>query len=381
MAGTTTTANAAPAKAGSNGKAVATRKFRSGVQQHQESVITINYVPSASATTTSTQEIPSYGFLRGLWFQVTVSGGVGSGTAAIYKADAPFSWIQTIQFLDVNSAPIIFQIAGFDLYLIYKYGGYFFASDAKASEEYSQGGVGGNSVFTLYLPLELRARDSLGAMPNTSSNTAYKVIITIAATTDVFSTAPAPTLPTGLRLDIIQDDWWEPQPSDLQGRPQAQDPPSPDTTQYWTKATFGHVASGAIQDQIKRLGYLHREHILTFKTATPTRTTTQCPDPLTVIYEGQQMTIQGRQLWRHMMTRWFGYVAATDAANGLDAGVYVLPFNRDFGHVVGAELGNGYLPTTSGTRYEYQGVIPAAGTVEVLVNDVSAADELDITGP
>lgn len=375
--GSATTATA-PAKA-TGQKAVPTRKFRSGVQQHQETVSTINYVPSASTTTTSTVEVPSYGFLRGLWFQVTVTGGVGSGTAAVYKQDAPFSWIQTIQFLDVNSAPIVFQIAGVDLYLIYKYGGYFFASDAKSAEEYSQGGIGGNSVFTLYLPLELRARDSLGSMPNTSSNTAYKVIITIAATTDVFSTAPAPTLPTNLRLDIIQDDWWEPQPSDLAGRPQAQDPPSPDTTQYWSKATFGHVSSGAIQDQIKRLGYLHREHIVTFKTSAPLRSTTQAPDPVTIVYEGQQMTIQGRQLWRHMMGRWFGYTAAVDTAGGLDAGVFVIPFNRDFSHLVGAELGNGYLPTTSGTRYEYQGNLPAAGSVEVLVNDVSAADELDIT--
>lgn len=373
------TAAPAPTKSGSQ-KAQPARKFRSGVQQHQESVQTINAVPSASTTTTYTVEIPSYGFLRGLWFQVTVTGGVGSGTAAIYKQDAPFSWIQTIQFLDVNSAPIIFQIAGFDLYLIYKYGGYFFAADPKSAEEYSQGGIGGNSVFTLYLPLELRARDSLGSMPNTSSNTAYKVLVTIAATTDVFSTAPAPTLPTGLRLDIIQDDWWEPQPSDLQGRPQAQDPPSPDTTQYWSKASFSHAASGAIQDQVKRLGYLHREHILTFKTTAPARATTQCPDPLTVVYEGQQMTIQGRQLWRHMMGRWFGYTGAVDAAAGLDLGVFVIPFNRDFGHLVGAELGNGYLPTTPGTRLEFQGNIAAAGAVEVLINDVSAADELDITG-
>jgi hypothetical protein len=361
-------------------KAQPTRKFRSAVQQHQEAVSTVNAVPSASSTTTYTIEIPSYGFLRGLWFQVTVTGGAGGTTAAVYQQNAPFSWIQTIQFLDVNSAPIIFQIAGFDLYLIYKYGGYFFAADAKAAEEYSQGGTGGNSVFTLYLPLELRARDALGSMPNTSSNTAYKVILTIAATTDVFSTAPAPTLPTNLRLDIIQDDWWEPQPSDLQGRPQAQDPPSPDTTQYWSKASFSHASSGAIQDQVKRLGYLHREHILSFKNATPARINTQCPDPLTVVYEGQQMTIQGRQLWRHMMTRWFGYTGAVDAANGLDTGVFVLPFNRDFGHIVGAELGNGYLPTTPGTRLEFQGNIAATGSVEVLINDVSAADELDITG-
>lgn len=374
------TATAAPPAQGGKQKAMPTRKFRAGVQQHQETVVSLTATPAAGSTTPFTVEIPAYGFLRGLWLKVTVTGGVGSGTAAVYKEDAPFSWIQSIQFLDVNSAPIIFQITGYDLYLIYKYGGYFFQADPKSAEEYTQGGTGGNSVFTLYLPLEIRARDGLGSLPNTSSNTAYKVLVTIAATTDVFSTAPAPTLPTSLSLVIIQDAWWEPQPTDLMGRPQAQDPPSKDSTQYWSKSVFSYAASGAITSQLKRLGYLYRNMIITQKTTAPARTTTNFPNPLTIIYEGQQMTIQDRVVWRHMLARLFGYTAAVDAAGGLDTGVFVVPFNRDFSLMPGAELGNGYLPTTSGTRLELQGSIGAAGSQEVLVNDVSAADELDITG-
>lgn len=373
------TATAAPPGKGGQ-KAMAPRKFRAGVQQHQESVTSLNATPAAGSTTPFTVEIPAYGFLRGLWFKVTVTGGVGSGTAAVYKEDAPFSWISSVQFLDVNSAPIVFQITGYDLYLIYKYGGYFMQADPKSAEEYTQGGIGGNSVFTLYLPLELRNRDALGALPNTSANTAYKILITIAATTDVYSTAPAPTLPTNLALSITQDAWWEPQPTDLMGRPQAQDPPSKDTTQYWSKSVFSYAASGAITSQLKRLGYLYRNLIITQKTTAPARTSTNFPNPLTVIYEGQQMTIQDRVIWRHLMARLFGYVATVDTAGGLDTGVFVLPFNRDFGLQPGAELGNGYLPTTSGTRFELQGSIGAAGSQEILVNDVSAADELDITG-
>lgn len=372
----TGTATAAPAKGQKAGPA---RKFRAGVQEHLESVVTQTIVPAATATT-FTQEVPSYGFLRGLWIKATVTGGVGSGTAAVYKEDAPFSWINTIQFLDVNSAPIIFQISGYDLYLIYKYGGYFHQADPKSAEEYTQGGIGGNSVFTVYLPLEIRNRDALGALPNTSANTAYKVIVSAGVTTDVFSTAPAPTVPTALQIQIWQSAWWEPQPTDLAGRPQAQDPPSKDTTQYWAKTVFSHAASGAITDQVKRLGYLYRNNILTCKTTTPARTTTNFPNPLTVIYEGQQMTIFDRVIWRHIMARWFGYTAAAEAAGGLDTGVFVLPFDRDFGLIPGGEIGNGYLPTTSGTRYEFQGSLGAAGSLEVLVNDVSAADELDITG-
>lgn len=371
-----TTGTATASKPAGGQKSAVPRKFRAGVQQHQESAFSTNITPGASPTSV-TVEIPSYGFLRGLWIKVTISGGAGGG--ATYREDSPFTWIQTIQFLDVNSAPIVFQITGYDLYLIYKYGGYFFSADPQQAEEYTQGGVNGNSVFTVYLPLELRNRDALGALPNTSANTAYKVIITGGVLTEVYSANPV-TPPTAMNLQIWQDAWWEPQPTDLAGRPQAQDPPSKDTTQYWSKTIFSHAASGQITDQVKRLGYLYRNHILTFRTTAPARSTTNFPNPLTVIYEGQQMTIQDRVIWRHMMARWFGYTAAVATAGGLETGVFVLPFNRDFGLQPGAELGNGYLPTTSGTRYEYQGSIGAAGSLDVLVNDVSAADELEITG-
>src|SRR6185369_29283 len=129
------------------------------------------------------------------------------------------------------SVNIIAIVTGYDLYLMYKYGGYFTSADPKSAEEYSQGGTGGNSVFILYVPLEVRNRDALGSLPNKSSNTAYKFQIIVAQTTDVFSTAPAPTLPTNIRIDLSLDAWWEPQPTDLAGRAQASDPPSPDSVQ------------------------------------------------------------------------------------------------------------------------------------------------------
>lgn len=371
---------AAPAKPTQSGKAPqVVRKFRAGVQDHHESVATVNVVPGTSSTT-NLIEVPAYGFLRGLWIKATVTGGNGGTTAAVYKEDAPFTWIGAIQLQDVNSAPIIFTITGHDLYLIYKYGGYYLSADPKQAEEYTQGGTGGNSVFVVYLPLEIRCRDGLGALTNTSANTAYKVSITAGLTTDVFSTNPAPTIPTNLRIDVFQDSWWEPKETDLAGRPQQQSPPSRDTTQYWSKTVFSHSASGAITDQIKRLGYLYRNLILICRTTTPARSTTNFPDPCTVVYEGQQLTIRDRGIWRHQMARLWGYTGAAEAAGGLDTGVFVLPFTRDFGLQPGGEIGNAYLPTASGTRLEIQGSLGAAGTLTALVNDVSAHDELDITG-
>lgn len=359
-------------------KPAVVRKFRAGVQDHHEQIATINIVPSTTATT-ALVEIPAYGFLRGVWIKVTVSGGAGGTTPAAYKEDAPFMWINTIQLQDVNSSPIIFQVSGHDLYLIYKYGGYYFNADAKAAEEYTQGGTGGNSIFVLYMPLELRNRDGAGALTNTSANTAYKISLTGGVTTDVFSTNPVPTVPTSLRIDLWQDSWWEPKDTDLQGRPQAQTPPSKDSTQYWSKTVFTYAGAGAITSQIKRLGYLYRNLIFVCRTTTA-RATTQMPDPLTVVYEGQQLTIRDRTIWRHQMARLFDYIAAAESANGLDTGVFVLPFDRDFGLNPGGEIGNGYLPTASGTRLELQGTLAAAGSITALQNDVSALDPMDLTG-
>lgn len=370
----------APTQAKPSGgqKAAIVRKFRAGVQDHHEQVATVNVTPGTAATT-NLIEVPAYGFLRGLWFKVTVTGGVGSGTAAVYKEDAPFTWIGNIQLQDVNSSPIIFSITGHDLYLIYKYGGYYFQGDPKSSAEYSQGGTGGNSVFILYMPLELRNRDALGSLTNTSANTAYKISISAGVLSDVFSTNPAPTTPTNCRIDIWQDSWWEPKSVDLAGRAQAQTPPSKDSTQYWSKTVFTYAGSGAITSQIKRLGYLYRNLVFVNRTTTA-RADSQMPDPLTVVYEGQQLTIRDRQIWKHQLQRLFGYTGAAEAAGGVDNGVFVLPFNRDFGLQPGAEIGNGYLPTASGTRLELQGNLAAAGSITVLQNDVSALDELDITG-
>src|SRR6185369_4265516 len=153
MAGTQTSA---PSDQKSQGTpaAASVRRFRAGVQQHVETYKVYNATPATGSTTTFFDDIPSYGFLRGLVVKVTVTGGVGSGTAAVYKEDAPFSWINQIQLQDVNSVNIIAIVTGYDLYLMYKYGGYFTSADPKSAEEYSQGGIGGNSVFILYVPLE-----------------------------------------------------------------------------------------------------------------------------------------------------------------------------------------------------------------------------------
>lgn len=357
---------------------VVARKFRAGVQKHIEQFASQTFVPSAASQPFSF-DVPAYGWLRGIYLAVDVTGGVGSGTAAVYRGDAPFSWIQSVQLLDVNSAPIIFQITGYDLYLYDKYGGFATSGDAKASPSYTQGGVGGNSSFVLRIPLEIRSRDGVGSLPNKNNAASYRVIGSIAPTTDVYSTAPAPTLPTGLQLRAFMDCWWEPAATDLKGRPQAQEPPAANTTQFLSKQVFGTL-SGANTYKLSRVGYLIRTLIFVQRdNASPAvRSSAVFPQALTLIYEGQNMTLLDRALLQHMMQQQYGYTAAVDTAGGLDTGVFAFTFADDFTGTPGNELSAAYLPTTTASRLELQGSSSAAGSLTVLTNDVSARDELEI---
>jgi hypothetical protein len=357
---------------------VAARKFRAGVQKHVEQFASQTFTPS-SASQPFSFDVPAYGFLRGIYLMVDVTGGVGSGTPAAYRGDAPFSWLQTVQVLDVNSAPIVFQVTGYDLYLYAKYGGYSAAGDAKASPSYTQGGTGGNASFILRIPLEIRSRDGVGALPNKNNAAAYRVTGSIAPTTDVFSTAPAPTAPTTLLLRAMMDAWWEPAATDLKGRPQAQEPPASNTTQFLSKQVFGTL-SGTNTYKLSRVGYLVRTLIFVQRdnSSPAVRSSAVFPESLTIIYEGQNLTLLNRALLQHQMQQEFGYVNAVDTAGGLDTGVFVFSFANDFGHAVGNELSTAYLPTTTATRLELQGSSSAAGTLTVLTNDISARDELEI---
>ncbi len=57
-----------------------------------------------------------------------------------------------------------------------------------------------------------------------------------------------------------------------------------------------------------------------------------------------------------------------DAAGGLDTGVYVLPFNKDFTNAPGAELGNGYLSTNIGDQIQLVGSWSASSTLYEVIN-------------
>ena len=76
-------------------------------------------------------------------------------------------------------------------------------------------------------------------------------------------------------------------------------------------------------------------------------------------------------LWQYDMAEQWDLGGAIDTGSGLDTGVFVLPFNRDFGMAPGAELGLGYLDTNVGDEIELIGSWGASSTLYEVVNFIS----------
>jgi hypothetical protein len=358
--------------------AVPARPFRTGVQvtdeQPYESTVTTN----ASTQALNPQwDVPSTGFLNRI--DVLVEGTTSGNSANVtYAANGPFNVIDTIQFTDSNGQPIIGPIDGWDLYVISKYGGYCFSDDPKQSPIYSAitgtGGTGGSFAFALHIPVELVPREGLGSLPNKSSSTPFKVKITIAATATFYGTPP--TAAPAVRIRMVPKSYWQPQATDAQGNPVAQNPPAVDTTQYWTKTPYT-ISAGSFATQLQSsVGFPVRNMILVLKDSNGSRSQGESdwPDPLRVQVEANIMVNKLKPLWKHDIAQDYGYTGSTfDAAGAKDNGLYALPFCKDWTGKPGWESRRGYLPTTEAMRLQLQGTIGGSGThvLDVYTNTVA----------
>lgn len=352
-------------------KAVSARPFRTAVQTLE----TIDYDVTQNLVATSVdlqsyQVVPN-GYLTDMFLYVSATT-AGNAAAVAFAADGPFSVLDTVLFEDVNSKPILGPLSGYELYCAVKYGGYSFQDDPKASPTYlattGAGATGGSFGFVLRIPVQLVARDTLGSLPNKSSASQFRVRIRQAPSTAVYTTPPT-TLPP-VRYRITTEHWWQPDARSLDGAPQAQQPPAMGTTQYWSRSEYVRNP-GAVQIPLERVGYLIRNLVFILRNNVGARVDADMPPTTTLYYEQGNIFDRPLELWRHKIAMDYGYIAAAEAANGRDNGVYPVPFTVDFGRA-GQETRRGYLPTTSSTRLEFRGTIGGANahTLVTLTNDV-----------
>lgn len=329
-----------------------------------------------SALTTSTQaigpiEIPSYGFLRSLRLHFTCTTAGNSANVA-YQADGPWSAIEEVVVTDVNGAPIFGPVSGYELYLINLFGGYEFLQDPSTDPAYSAvtstGATGGSFAFMLQIPIEVTNRDGFGSLPNMNAASTYRLRVTLATSATVYSTGP--TAAGTLRLRTYMECWSQPNPVDLRGRPQEQQPYGVGSTQYWSKQTFT-INSGSNTLRFPRVGNLIRQQILVLRDGSAVRSTANFPDPIRFDHDGRTIYQIGSALLRTYLKERNGIIGSS-----LPAGVFQLDWCSEFDDKVGGELRDNYLPTTQASRLELSGSFGGAGTLAVLTNDIAPVGEV-----
>lgn len=359
--------------------AVPLRPFKVGVQDMDDEPFDKTVSTGSSATALDQYAVPSTAFLNEIELYVV---GTTSGNSAnvTYAADGPFNVIDSMIFTDTGNSEIISSITGWDLAMIDKWGGYKFNDDPRASPIYAAttgtGGTGGSFAFLLRIPIELVKRDALGSLPNKSQSTPFKVKITVAPTATVYGTPP--TAAPSVRFRMIPKSYWQPTQSDGSGNPVADQPPGVGTTQYWNKTDY-EVASGSITTQLTNsTGFPVRNLIFVLRDSNGSRSQGESdwPDPVKLQLQSNIIVDRIKAVWQDELARSYGYTASVaDSAGAKDNGVYVIPFNDDFGPKPGWENRRKYLRTTDGMRLQFKGTVGGSGThkLTVLTNYVGVA--------
>lgn len=360
---------------GEKAAAPATRFTRAAIEHTEPGGldVTVSAAEFAAGPRTITFDVPAYGYARNLKLLVQTDGNGAQTVPAVAQADAPWSFIKSIAFKDVNGGNIYGPIDGFGLYLSNKWGGYNYDDNPINDPAYVAMDSDGEFSFALDIPLEAIARDALGALPNLNSASSYKVELVIADDADVYATAPNTSLP-GVRVRAILDAWSKPSATDPRGNAQEVAPPFEKTTQFWSRSSYAVSGAGEVTWKLPRVGNFIRNLAFVFRDAAGAREGDTYPGTIKLMLDGQTIHNEPSLVRRSIMSKRFGYdIAGIDAAD-FDEAVIVYSFNHDFDGKPGGELRDLWLPTVQSSRLEFvMSNAGEAGTIECYTNDVSIA--------
>jgi hypothetical protein len=364
----------APSKSATSQPQQKQAAFRAGTQP---TVFSTGFT-FTNALTTSTQQlqqiqIPANNIVRCLYLEV--SGVVPSSNSATvaFQADAPLNVFNSINFADAAGNSIVGTFDSYKLAMAMKYGAYSTNADPRASAVYSavtgSGATGGNFNMVFRVPVEIRNRDSVGSLQNQTSNSPLTLQLTLNSSSAIYSTAPTalPNVTVTLRLG----GYWKGDNANAASTPKAFG-----TTQYWNMVTAGNGLNGAQQFTLppNGIGEVNRNWVFLNYATAGARSAADFPDPLEIDIRGNRFVQYSQNLWKDEMSRDYGYYATTlDSANGLDTGVFAIPFTKDFTNEPGNENGNGYLMTNIGDSIQLLGSWAASSTLYWLNNYIAVA--------
>lgn len=332
---------------------------------------------AAGPTLMTPIQLPAVGYLSHVDLEVTVT--ITGGTSPAFTADAPFNVLQSVEFKTAAGNDIIVPMTGYQLFLMNKYGCQYAGApmaDARMGMQYSATASTGAHFF-LPIPLEIDAANGYGSIPALASNRSYQLNIVLAAIPTLVSGAP-----TSVTVSVTGTAhyWSEPPASTASGAIQATAPTGIGTVSQW-QIEQPSVNPGDRLIKSNNVGNVLRTLIFTLRNSSGARIDTNGWPSICELYlDNEPMFYFSQNEWSDLMCKWYNLQATSkDVANGLDTGVYVIPFHALASNGFAGDTSNSraqYLPTVDASQLQLRGTSwgSAVSGLEIITNSVIPTD-------
>jgi len=321
----------------------------------------------------STSQIPlptfypkTNGYLSDMWISVATNSTPNTNANTAFNEDYPLRSIAVFQMSDTGGQPILGPMNGHELATFVKWGGFSFSDDVRDSQTYSAttgtSTAGGSFRFILQIPVQFVRREPLGPLPNTNSNNAYAVDITLATMAAIYSTAPNAANPT-VTVKVYQDSYRQSSGFDAQKNAAVTTPPGLGAVLYMRRNTMPLSAGTMDQELSQQEGSYRCLHfVLRDSNGSRQQGDADWPDPMQVYFNNDVPYDREKAYWIRRQERDYGYTATVETAGGRDYGIFTLPFITDNGLKAGAEDRYKYLSVSAADTLGVRGTIGGSGT-------------------
>lgn len=340
--------------------------FTSASHEHTEQAFDVTVTPGENSQDLGPFDIPAFGYYRHLLLQVET---VEAGEAGEAEAHADFPWnlFDRIQISDVNGADIFGPLSGYSTLWASITGGYAGRPDPRVMPYTSeQGGDLTEPEFLLRVPQEISHYNGYGSLANQSTAANYKIFLTLNSVAKLVSDSEkTPSSAPKLRIRGYVETWSLPEATDPLGRAQEDQPPMLDSSQYYSKFIRSDIQAGDNTVLMTRVGSLIRNLIIIARDSEGNRSDEVFPDPVTLEWDSRRM----RRDTQRVITEHLA--ASVPELKTRDAGVFAYLFDRSTKNTVGDDRPALWYPTVQSTRLEVSGTAEAAGSWEIITNDVA----------
>ena len=319
-------------------------------------------------------QIPAVGFMRKLQMKVTFTGTAGTA----FTADGPFNLLSSIEFRTAAGNDLLVPMTGYQMYLMNKYGHPTITSPYSDPKFVSYSTTAGTAAtFYLDIPFELDSETGWGSIPALASNRSYQLNINLAPYTVVTGATAG-----NVAIDLTAFYWSEPPAQSASGIGQETQPQGLGTISQWQLDT-PPLTPGDKYVKLNNVGNFMRNIIFVLRNAAGARVSADWPATSEIYLDNEPMFYLPSADWQRAMRTQFGLAAtAADAANGIDTGVYVIPFDALVGSLSGdpANSRSQYLPTLDSSQLQIRGMSfgANASTLEILTNSVIPRTSADV---